>query len=108
MYFGYAPQYFDWKVTLDKSMGEFRRSLKTWIIPFDDEALLAADSVDYPNTENVEELSVKAGFFKVSPSVLDNLFAVKADANTNTDQFLCSTFFDVNVVRSLDPNGLPY
>ena len=89
-------------------MGEFRRSLKTWIISFDDEALLAADSVDFPDNPNVEADSVKAGFFKVSPSVLDNLFAVKANSDLNTDQFLCSTLFDVNVVRSLDPNGLPY
>lgn len=108
LYFGYAPQYYNWKTCLDRSMGEFRRSLKTWLIPFDDNQLLAADSIDYPNNPNVEEDSVKAGFFKVSPSVLDNLFAVKADSDLNTDQFLCSTSFKVNVVRSLDPNGLPY
>lgn len=108
LYFGYAPQYYNWKTCLDKSMGEFRRSLKTWLIPFDDQQLVAADSVDFPNNPNVEADSVKAGFFKVSPSVLDNLFAVKADSDLNTDQFLCSTSFKVNVVRSLDPNGLPY
>lgn len=108
LYFGYAPQYYNWKTCLDKSMGEFRRSLKTWLIPFDDQQLVAADSVDFPNNPNVESDSVKAGFFKVSPSVLDNLFAVKADSDLNTDQFLCSTSFRVNVVRSLDPNGLPY
>lgn len=108
LYFGYAPQYYNWKTCLDKSMGEFRRSLKTWLVPFDDQQLVAADSVDFPNNPNVEEDSVKAGFFKVSPSVLDNLFAVKANSDLNTDQFLCSTSFKVNVVRSLDPNGLPY
>lgn len=108
LYFGYAPQYYNWKTCLDRSMGEFRRSLKTWLIPFDDKQLLAADSIDYPNNPNVEADSVKAGFFKVSPSVLDNLFAVKADSDLNTDQFLCSVSFKVNVVRSLDPNGLPY
>lgn len=108
LYFGYAPQYYNWKTCLDKSLGEFRRSLKTWLIPFDDHQLVAADSVDFPNNPNVEADSVKAGFFKVSPSVLDNLFAVKADSDLNTDQFLCSTLFKVNVVRSLDPNGLPY
>ena len=108
LYFGYAPQYYNWKTCLDKSMGEFRRSLKTWLIPFDDHQLVAADSVDFPNNPNVEADSVKAGFFKVSPSVLDNLFAVKADSDLNTDQFLCSTSFKVNVVRSLDSNGLPY
>lgn len=108
LYFGYAPQYYNWKTCLDKSLGEFRRSLKTWLIPFDDQQLVAADSVDFPNNPNVEQDSVKAGFFKVSPSVLDNLFAVKADSDLNTDQFLCSTSFKVNVVRSLDPNGLPY
>ena len=108
LYFGYAPQYYNWKTCLDRSMGEFRRSLKTWLIPFDDQQLVAADSVDFPNNPNVEADSVKAGFFKVSPSVLDNLFAVKANSDLNTDQFLCSTSFKVNVVRSLDPNGLPY
>lgn len=108
LYFGYAPQYYNWKTCLDKSLGEFRRSLKTWLIPFDDHQLVAADSVDFPNNPNVEADSVKAGFFKVSPSVLDNLFAVKANSDLNTDQFLCSTSFKVNVVRSLDPNGLPY
>lgn len=108
LYFGYAPQYYNWKICLDKSLGEFRRSLKTWLIPFDDHQLVAADSVDFPNNPNVEADSVKAGFFKVSPSVLDNLFAVKANSDLNTDQFLCSTSFKVNVVRSLDPNGLPY
>lgn len=108
LYFGYAPQYYNWKTCLDRSLGEFRRSLKTWLIPFDDEQLVEADSVDFPNNPNVEVDSVKAGFFKVSPSVLDNLFAVKAGSNLDTDQFLCSTSFKVNVVRSLDPNGLPY
>lgn len=108
LYFGYAPQYYDWKTCLDKSLGAFKRSLKTWIIPFDDEQLVAADSVDFPNNPNVESDSVKAGFFKVSPSVLNNLFAVNADSDVDTDQFLCSTSFKVNVVRSLDPNGLPY
>ena len=108
LYFGYAPMYYDWKTTLDKSMGEFRRSLKSWIIPFGDEELLAADSINYPDNPNVEADSVKAGFFKVNPAILDHLFAVNADSSTATDQFLCSTFFDVKVIRNLDPNGLPY
>ena len=108
LYFGYAPMYYDWKTTLDKSMGEFRRSLKSWIIPYGDEELLAADSINYPDNPNVEADSVKAGFFKVNPAILDHLFAVNADSSTATDQFLCSTFFDVKVIRNLDPNGLPY
>lgn len=64
LYFGYAPQYYNWKTCLDKSMGEFRRSLKTWLIPFDDQQLVAADSVDFPNNPNVEADSVKAGFLR--------------------------------------------
>lgn len=108
LFFGYAPEYFDWKTALDRSMGAFRDSLKYWIIPFDDEALLAADSVDFDNSSNVETDSVKAGFFKVNPAILDNLFAVDADSKPDTDQFLCSSFFKVHVVRKLDANGLPY
>ena len=46
--------------------------------------------------------------FKVNPDSLNPLFAVEVDSSIDTDQFLCSTFFDVKVVRNLDTDGLPY
>lgn len=104
-YFGYAPRYIDWKTAIDVSRGEFVNNMQSFVMKFSDDDLLAADSVDYPDNPNVESDSIKAGFFKVDPHIVDTLFAVHADI---ADQLLCSTFFDVKVVRSLDTNGLPY
>ena len=47
-------------------------------------------------------------FFKVNPNCLNPIFAVDVDSDMNTDQFLCSSFFDVKAVRNLDIDGLPY
>lgn len=104
-YFGYAPRYIDWKTAIDVSRGEFTNMLESFVMKFNDDDLFAADSVDYPDNPNVEADSIKAGFFKVNPHTVDTLFAVDAD---KADHLLCSTFFDVKVVRSLDTNGLPY
>lgn len=104
-YFGYAPRYIDWKTAIDVSRGEFTNMLESFVMKFNDDDLLAADSVDYPDNPNVESDSIKAGFFKVNPHTVDTLFAVDAD---KADHLLCSTFLDVKVVRSLDKNGLPY
>lgn len=104
-YFGYAPRYIDWKTSIDVSRGEFTSTLESFVMKFNDDDLFAADSVDYPDNPNVESDSIKAGFFKVNPHIVDTLFAVDAD---KADHLLCSTFFDVKVVRSLDTNGLPY
>lgn len=104
-YFGYAPRYIDWKTAIDVSRGEFTNTLESFVMKFNDDDLFAADSVDYPDNPNVESDSIKAGFFKVNPHTVDTLFAVDAD---KADHLLCSTFFDVKVVRSLDTNGLPY
>ena len=106
-FFGYAPRYFDWKTALDRSLGGFSTTLKSWIIPFEDNDL-SQDSSLIPPTVNVQSGSVDASFFKVNPHSVDTLFAVDADSTVETDHFLCSSFFDVNVVRSLDTNGLPY
>lgn len=104
-YFGYAPRYIDWKTAIDVSRGEFTNTLESFVMKFNDDDLFAADSVEYPDNPNVEPDSVKAGFFKVNPHTVDTLFAVDADV---ADHLLCSTYFDVKVVRSLDTNGLPY
>lgn len=104
-FFGYAPRYIDWKTAVDVSRGEFTSSLESFVLPFNDDSFFAANSADFPNNPNVESGSIKAGFFKVNPHSVDTLFAVNAD---KADHLLCSTFFDVKVVRSLDPNGLPY
>lgn len=107
-FLGYAPRYIDWKTAVDRSVGAFSGSLRTWCLPMGDAELTAADSLSFPTNANVESDSIQAGFFKVNPSIVDSLFAVKADSSVDTDEFLCSSYFDVKVVRNLDVNGLPY
>ena len=106
-FFGYGPRYFDWKTSLDRSMGAFKSTLRSWILPFDDTNLMQNSSL-VPDTSNVQSGSVDASFFKVNPHFVDSLFAVEADDDVDTDPLLCSSFFDVNIVRNLDTNGLPY
>lgn len=111
MVMGYAPRYIDYKTSVDSSIGGFRDTLKNWVI-------------SYGNTSICNQLSTLKGpalpgpepsvsyinysFFKVNPNCLDPLFAVAVDSGISTDQFLCSSFFDVKVVRNLDTDGLPY
>lgn len=111
MIMGYAPRYIDYKTSVDSSIGGFRDTLKNWVI-------------SYGNTSICNQLSTLKGpalpgpepsvapmnytFFKVNPDCLNSLFAVAVDSEISTDNFLCSSFFDVKVVRNLDTDGLPY
>lgn len=111
MIMGYAPRYIDYKTSVDSSIGGFRDTLKNWVI-------------SYGNTSICNQLSTLKGpalpgpepstapmnytFFKVNPDCLNPLFAVDVDSEISTDNFLCSSFFDVKVVRNLDTDGLPY
>lgn len=111
MIMGYAPRYIDYKTSVDSSIGGFRDTLKNWVI-------------SYSNTSICNQLSTLKGpalpgpepsvgimnysFFKVNPNCLNPLFAVAVDSDISTDNFLCSSFFDVKVVRNLDADGLPY
>lgn len=107
-FLGYAPRYIDWKTSVDRSVGAFSSTLRTWCLPADDNLLRAAVSTGFPETSDVKSESVGAGFFKVNPSVVDPLFAVEADSTFDTDEFLVSSYFDIKAVRNLDVDGLPY
>lgn len=107
-FLGYAPRYIDWKTSVDRSVGAFSSTLRTWCLPADDNLLRAAVSTGFPETSDVKSESVGAGFFKVNPCVVDPLFAVEADSTFDTDEFLVSSYFDIKAVRNLDVNGLPY
>lgn len=114
-YLGYAPRYVNWKTSVDVARGAFTKSLKNWVIPMDYTSLYNQyhNGSQYPfgvNNPNVENpnVSVTWPFFKVNPAIVDTLFAVNADSTVDTDQLLVSSYFDVNVVRNLDVNGLPY
>lgn len=109
---GYAPRYIDYKTDIDTSIGAFKTSLKNWVISYDNQSL--ANQFGY--SIETPELPVPGPansnwnytLFKVNPNSLNSLFAVEVNSSIDTDQFLCSTFFDVKVVRNLDTDGLPY
>lgn len=111
---GYVPRYIDYKTSVDRSVGGFKRTLNSWVISYGNKSVINQVSLpaDAPPVEPSEPVPSVAPmnftFFKVNPNCLNPIFAVEVDSNMSTDQFLCSSFFDVKAVRNLDSDGLPY
>lgn len=111
---GYVPRYIDYKTSVDQSVGGFKRTLNSWVVSYSnksvvDQVTLPDDAPPVEPSEPVPSVApMNFTFFKVNPNCLNPIFAVEADSSMNTDQFLCSSFFDVKAVRNLDTDGLPY
>lgn len=106
---GYAPRYIDYKTSIDTSVGAFKRSMSHWVVSYgvgDLEGDLGTSNSNLPQPD--VSAKVDYTFFKVSPALLDPIFVDAANDSLDSDQFLCSTFFDIKAVRNLDVNGLPY
>lgn len=105
MQLGWVPRYAEYKTSVDEVHGAFTDSLEYWVSPMTTEYFQTYfDTVE----ERYGSFNITYEFFKVNPSILDNLFAAHVDSTVNTDQFLVNSFFDTKVVRNLDYNGLPY
>lgn len=104
---GYAPRYIDLKTSIDQSVGAFRSSLSHWIINYDDDS---ASNYLYNNDDQAPTPNVVNSFVfnKVDPNCVDPIFVQNVDSTVDTDNFLCSAFFDVKAVRNFDTDGLPY
>lgn len=110
---GYAPRYIDYKTSVDSSIGGFRDTLKNWVISYSNASIcnqLSSSSPSGPVLPGLEPsvAPMNYTFFKVNPNCLNPLFAVAVNSEISTDNFLCSSFFDIKVVRNLDTDGLPY
>jgi hypothetical protein len=111
---GYVPRYIDYKTSVDQSVGGFKRTLNSWVISYGNESVknqvvLPDNAPPVEPSEPVPSVApMNFTFFKVNPNCLDPIFAVNVNSDMNTDQFLCSSFFDVKAVRNLDTDGLPY
>lgn len=111
---GYVPRYIDYKTSVDQSVGGFKRTLNSWVISYGNESVknqvtLPADAPSVEPSEPVPSVApMNFTFFKVNPNCLNPIFAVETNSDMSTDQFLCSSFFDVKAVRNLDTDGLPY
>ena len=100
---GYGPRYWNYKSALDKVHGEFnyRRegtadsgTLYDWAIP----------RRDLTDNNNLPTL----GAYYINPHVLDSIFAVEANDNESTDQFIVNAYFDIKAIRPMSVIGLPY
>lgn len=111
---GYVPRYIDYKTAVDQSVGGFKRTLNSWVVSYGNESVknqvtLPDDAPPVEPSEPVPSVApMNFTFFKVNPNCLNPIFAVEANSDMDTDQFLCSSFFDVKAVRNLDTDGLPY
>lgn len=106
---GFAPRYIEYKTDVDSSVGAFKRSLNSWVISYDNRSLAdQLGNVDPNNQPSPSAAPLNYTMFKVNPNSLNPIFAVNVNSSDDTDQFLCSSFFDVKVVRNLDTDGLPY
>lgn len=107
---GYAPRYIDYKTSFDHSVGAFKRSLSSWVMSYGDQDVIdQLGSIDDDNRpSNIDDTPMNYTFFKVNPNSVDPIFAVNVDDTVDTDNFLCSAFFDIKAVRNLDTDGLPY
>lgn len=111
---GYVPRYIDYKTSVDQSVGGFKRTLNSWVISYGnasvvDQVALPSDAPPVEPSEPVPSVApMNFTFFKVNPNCLNPIFAVEANSDMSTDQFLCSSFFDIKSVRNLDTDGLPY
>lgn len=101
--FGYAPRYYNYKTSVDLVKGAFTTTLLDWVAPINDNYMKMLF-----NISTIASNSATYNWFKVNPSILDPIFAVKANSKWDTDQFLVNAYFDVKVARNLDYNGLPY
>lgn len=109
MKLGYAPRYIEYKTSFDTSVGGFKRSLNSWIMSYDNDSLFSQVGTSTITPDPPFDSSyMNYSAFKVNPNSVDPIFAVNADSTFDTDQFLCTTFFDIKAVRNLDVDGLPY
>ena len=106
---GYAPRYIEYKTSFDSSVGAFKRSLNSWVMSYNNDSLFnQIGNTNLKPDPPYSSVYVNYSSFKVNPNSVDPIFAVNADSSFDTDQFLCSAFFDVKAVRNLDVDGLPY
>lgn len=101
-FIGYTSRYFDYKTSIDKTLGDFRETRNTWVAPVNFDYLKKFVS----NTT----LNINFNFFKVDPRILDPIFVTttKAGPFVDTDQLLVNANIGCHAVRGLDYIGVPY
>ena len=97
---GYTFRYFDYKTSVDVTLGDFRETRTSWISPVSFDYLK-----DYLENGTIK---IDMNFFKVSPKILDTIFVRAVDDFVDTDQLLVNLTIGFHAVRPLDYIGVPY
>lgn len=109
---GYAPRYIKWKTAVDLSLGGFNTNEKSWVLPFDLEALDKAITFN-----GVHEgggilgpsiYTFIADTFRINPTIVNKIFAYDCDASYDTDHVRVNCLISDDTTQPLDYNGLPY
>ena len=107
-FIGYAPRYYEYKISKDVVSESVRKSFTSWQASLNMIKLLRISN-------NVSDKSVTYKSFKVKPWQLNEIFSVvngnpsaSSWSNTSADQLLINFNNTCQMVRPLDFNGLPY
>lgn len=96
---GYAPRYWMYKEGRDKCFGQFMSSgsLRAWVAP---RTIFNSWSSQGAFINDMSNMYVK-------PAIMNNIFAIVANGNNNTDTFLNNVYFDIKAIRPMSELGLP-
>lgn len=104
---GYAPAYIAEKTDFDEVKGAFYNGgLQSWVAPITAE--YASNFLNYSDGGSYSFNGLTNTFFKVDPRVLNPIFVEDMDSSVRSDKFWVQVHFDINAVRPLDRQGLPY
>ena len=101
---GYAPRYYELKTDIDEVCGAFTTTLQQWVAPVNP-SYLTDWFVKFWDSGN---FAINYNWFKINPSVLDNIFIEKANSTWDSDQLWIAAYFDIKAVRNFDYDGMPY
>ena len=104
---GYAPRYYELKTDIDEVCGAFTTTLQQWVAPINPNYLKAWFDKSV-NPSDLGSLNINYNWFKINPSILDNIFIRKADSAWDSDQLWIAAYFDIKAVRNFDYDGMPY
>ena len=106
-FIGYAPRYYEYKISKDVVSESVRKSFTSWQSSLDLTKLITPFSTTKP--------SITYKSFKIKPWQLNDIFVVTNGnpsapswKNTDSDQLLINFNNTCQMVRPLDFNGLPY
>lgn len=105
---GWLPRYFNYKTDIDTCSGAFVQDdsingVRSYVISYDFKQYLTRIGYKASNGNPIDYR-----FFKVYPSIVDNLFYINNDGTTKTDEFISSLQINAIVDLPLSVDGLPY